>query len=446
MRFSLLFALVLITAVPVLAQVEPDATGEPAGESLDQTKMMLPPPVSGQVYPGVVGAEERTNILLGGLTFETGYDDNVYPGILPKPISDTTFTVLPSINFNRTTPKQKQIFSYSPGFTIYQHTSQLNAIDQNAGLNYTYRFSPYTAFNLSDAFLQTSNLLGQPGGLSGGGVNGTSGVGAQPIIFPYAEELSNTVRGSFDKQYARNQMFGFAGAFNLLNYPNQKQAPGLYDSKTASASAFFAQRFSVNNYVGASYDYEHVAAYPPNASSTAETHSFMPYFTFFFDRTTSLSVSAGPQHYSVAETGLQNMSGWTPAVSASLGWQALHTNFSAGYARTVTAGGGLLGAFLGNSGDLSARWQPARAWVVGVGFDYAAISSLTPAFTIGFPTGHRIDGTALCRRAFGEHFGLEVGYDRLHQSYTNLALLAGVPDSDRGYVSLSYTFRKSLGQ
>lgn len=438
----------LVVAVPVYAQVQPSATGTPP-EVYDDVKMSIPPPVSGEAYPDVIGGEARTNYLTGEALFETAYDDNVYAGNIAKPVSATTFSILPTISYDRTNPRQKQTFTYSPGFTFYHPTSELNAIDQSAKAGYTYRLSPYTSVSVYDTFLQTSNLLGQPGALNSGGVTGTAGSTGQTLLIPYAEEISNNLRGSAERQFSRNQMFGVGGTFGLLNYPNPNQAPGLYNSRTAGATGFYAQRFSLANYFGVMYDYSHIAAYPAQATSLAQTHDVMPFFTWFASRTTSLSIAAGPQHYSVEQANLTSrisQSGWTPSVSASAGWQKQRTNLNVAYSRGVTAGGGLLGAFTSSNGDFSARVQVARLWIVGANFDYSIIKGVTPTISVGNPGGHRVGGGVLVRRTFGEHFGLEAGYDRLHQSYSGIALLTGAPDSNREYGSIYYQFRKSLGQ
>lgn len=445
MSKKIILFLTLVVTAPVFAQVQPSATGTPP-EVYDDVKMSIPPPVTGEPYPYEVGGEVRTNYISGDVLFETAYDDNVYAGNISKPVSDTTFTVLPTISYDRSEPRQKETFTYSPGFTFYQPTSELNAIDQSAKGGYTYRVSPYTAISVYDAFLQTSNLLGQPGALNGGGVTGTGGSAGQTVLIPYAEQVSNDVRGSAEKQFTRNQMFGLGGGFGLLNYPNQNQAAGLANSKTITATGFYAQRVSLMNYFGAMYDYSHIAAYPQGATSTVQTHDVMGYFTWFANRTTSISAAAGPQHYNVSQQNVINQGGWKPAVTVSAGWQKPRTNLNIAYSRSVTAGGGLVGGFNSSNGNFAARVQATKAWIAGVDFNYSIIKSLTPALSIANPGGHRIGGDVLVRRTLGEHFGLEAGYSRIHQSYSGISVLAGVPDSNREYGSIYYQFRKSLGQ
>jgi hypothetical protein len=442
LRFCL--GLVLLAAIPAWSQVEPSATGPPQGTEED-TQMMIPPPVSGESYPNVTGAETRSNYLKGALVFSTAYDDNVYAGVIAKPVSDTTFTILPTLTYDRTTPRQKQSFTYSPGFTFYQPTSELDAIDQEALLGYEYRFTPYTALDIGDTFVQTTNVFGQPNGFSSGGITGGT-TPTQGVIIPFAEELTDTVRATVSRQFSRRQMVGGGGTFGILDYPNPSQAPGLYNSRNSGGSAFYSQRVSSRNYVGVSYEYTRILAFPPQAQSEAQTHSILPFFTVFFNKTMSVSVSAGPQHYSVDQTGIPSAGAWTPAATASIGWQRSRSNLIASYSRSVTAGGGLLGAYNASNADGSARWLFARNWVAGAGFDYAILKNVTPVITSTNVGGHRVVGNVLVNRTLGEHFGFEIGYDRLHQSYGGIAILATNPDTNREYVSVSYQFRKPLGR
>ncbi len=113
--------LALVAATPLWAQVEPSGSG--GGSSLDDSQMMTPAPVSGGSYPGTVGSEERSNYLAGGLAFTGAYVDNLMVGNGTSPISDETYSFLPTIGFDRRTPRQAESLSYSSGFTLYQHTS-----------------------------------------------------------------------------------------------------------------------------------------------------------------------------------------------------------------------------------------------------------------------------------------------------------------------------------
>ena len=115
--------LAIAAAAPLWSQVEPSGSG--GGGGLGDSRMMTPPPVGGGSYPGVVGSEERSNYLSAGLVFTGAYIDNLMVGDGGSPISDETYSFLPTIGFDRQTARQSESLSYSSGFTLYQHTSRV---------------------------------------------------------------------------------------------------------------------------------------------------------------------------------------------------------------------------------------------------------------------------------------------------------------------------------
>ena len=449
MRFLYFLGLSLLCAGVSVAQVQPSTTEIPSTEYAND-RMLVPPPLSGQSYPSLVGAEERSNYMSFGLSVDAAYDDNVLTGQVTKPISDTTYTFAPTFLYDRSDARQKETFIYSPGFTIFQHTSSLNAIDQNANLAYQYRISPYVAILLGDSFVQTSNMFGNSlQATQGGGATGAPSSPNQAVIVPYAAEILNTGKGTLTYQFELNDMVGGSGTVNVLHFPNPNQSLNLYDANTYEGTAFYSHRLSGGQYLGVSYDYTKVVASPTGIDSEAQTQAVVPFYTFYIGPRFSLSLTGGPEHYDVTQTNLPTQKAWTPVASGTLGWQRERTNLTVGYARTVTAGGGLLGAFKSDHAIFSGRWKMTRDWTVGVNGDYAQLKALTDTgqSSVFFnPGGHRITGTALVQRPLGEKFQLEAGYDRLHQSYSSIEVIAANPDSDRVYGMITYRFRKSLGR
>src|SRR5450631_480588 len=152
---TIYLGLALLCTAPLLAQVEPSATGGvPASD--DDSQMMVPPPLSGRAYPVAVGSEARSNFLSGGLVFTTAHNDNVLTGQNSTPVSDETYAIEPTIMLERKIPRQMETFSYSAGFTFYQKLSVLNAVNQNAGVDYEYRLTRHATVEVQDSFSQNS--------------------------------------------------------------------------------------------------------------------------------------------------------------------------------------------------------------------------------------------------------------------------------------------------
>src|ERR1700722_764896 len=192
----------LLMAVPVQAQVEPSATGDP-GAALDDSEMMTPPPVSGMPYANTSGSEARSNYLSVNVTVSPSYIDNVLLGSTPTPVSDITYSILPSVTFDRSTPRQKEQISFSPSFTFYEPTTNIGsadqnalatAFDQNASAAFQYRFNPKVAFSVQDSFTRTSDVYNSSYVFSNS-VTGSSSAPTPTVIAPFAQQLINTVNG-----------------------------------------------------------------------------------------------------------------------------------------------------------------------------------------------------------------------------------------------------------
>ena len=87
-----------------------------------------------------------------------------------------------------------------------------------------------------------------------------------------------------------------------------------------------------------------------------------------------------------------------------------------------------------------------RAWSVGSVASYAIYKNVTPLLTFGNPGGHSISGSVSVQHSIGEHFNAEAGYTRLHQSFGDIAVISGEPDTNREFISISYQFNRALGR
>lgn len=438
-------AITFLVAAPLLAQQAPlDPQGAPP--PIEEDRMPIPPPVTGQLYPTEGALETHPNYLLGGLTFSSAYTDNVLGGATTNPVSDVSYSVFPMIELDKTTSRLHTTLRYSPGFTFYQRTSARNEADQNLALDFQYRLSPHVTASFRDLFQKTSNVFNQPTFSPTLGVSGSVQAPPVGVIAPVADLLLNSGSGEITYQYAANSMVGAGGVFGNLHYPHPEEVPGLFDSGMSGGSAFYDYRLSKNNYIGAEYQYTRMLTYPVGAASEVQTHTVFLFYTVYLRPTLSLSLSAGPQHSNLSEAPLPVVRAWSPAAVASLGWQGHRTTFAASYSRIVTGGGGLLGAFHSNTAGLSTRWQFARASSVGVAGDYGIYKTLTPFFPLAPPGGHTISGSAFVQHHLGEHVSVEAGYTRLHQSYNGIAVISNAPDTNREFLSISYRFYRPLGR
>lgn len=389
-------------------------------------------------------SETRANYLRGGLVFTSAYDSDATTGANGQPVSDESYSIWPTIALDETRSRLHWTLSYSPGYTFYQHTSSLDAANQNLAVGFKYRLSPHVTLSLRDSFLKTSSVLNQPSS-DAPTVSGGVSVPNNSVIAPIADLITNNANATLTYQFSANGMIGASGTFTNLHYPNPSQVPGLFDSSSRGGSAFYNHRLSKMHYIGATYQYQTFLSYPSGAQSETRTQSIFLFYTLYFKPTLSLSLFGGPQYSNTQQFELPASQSWSPAGGASFGWQGKLTSFAASYSQTINGGGGLVGAVHAYSTSGSVRRQITRNLSAAITANYANNKILD-----GLPqynnNGHTVSGTASLQRQIGEHFSAGMQYTRLHQSYNEVAAIASTPDHNRGAVNLSYQFSRSLGK
>jgi hypothetical protein len=443
----LMITISLMMAAPVWSQ-DDTSTGV-TGSNPDTSQMSVPPPVSTESYPVAAGSEGRSNYLRTGLTLSSAYSDNILGGTTPNPRSDASYSIWPYIDLDETTPRLHTVLSFSPGFTFYQRTSDRNEADENLGLNLSYRLSPHVTLSLVDSLHKSSNLLNQPN-LFGNAAFGTEQVSPVTVVAPVADQLNNAANVQLAYQFGPNAMVGISGTFTNLHYSNPAEVPGLFDSGSRGGSIFYTHRLSGRHYIGATYQYQDLLAYPPQFRAETQAHSLTLFYTFYLKPTFSISFLGGPQYSSTEEGLFPPIHTVSPASGASVSWQDQRMNISATYSRMISPGGGLIGAVHQDSAAMSVRRQLTSSISAAVQANYSNVrlvdEALANQFGGGGANGHTLAGIASAQRKLGEHFVVGLSYSRLHQTYSNIAAIAGAPDTNVGTVFVSYQFARPLGR
>jgi hypothetical protein len=441
MPTRIFLSLALLVAMRAWSQV---STTE-GGVGLAMTDQMLTPaPVNGEAYPTTVGSDTRSNYLRGGLIITTAYSDNVL-GDAQRPVSDVNYSIYPTIALDKATPRLHLRLNYSPGFTIYQQTSVRNQTNQFVTFDLQYRLSPHVTVSLQDSLQETSNLFDQPDPFSGVAITGSPQAPLYALIAPVEGQIGNGANAELRYQLSRNGQVGAAATFTNLHFFKTTNIQGLYDSNSTGGSAFYNHRLSKRNYFGVTYLYSRILAYPVNAESEIHTNTVLLFYTLYLKPTFSVSFTGGPLHYDVLQKPLPVYSSWSPTLTGSMGWQRRHTNLAASFTRIVGGGGGLVGAFQSDRASAFARWQFARTWSLGSAGTYLNNKNVTPSSFLTTEGGHSIFGTVSAHHQFTQHFDIDFGYTRVHQTYSGIPVISNAPNTNREFVTLSYTFARPLG-
>ena len=447
-------------AIPLWSQANTSPTqpvaayGTGSGTENTENQMMTPPPVSGQSYPQVPTSQERSNYLQAGVTFSSAYSDNVIgaTGSNSGPVSDETYSVFPTLALNETTTRLHWTLTYAPGFTFYQHTSSLNQADQNASIDLQYRLSPHVTFSARDGFQKSSSVFNQPSLGTSGAVSGGIQEPNQSVIAPFASQLNNSGNVGITYQFAANAMIGASGTFTNLHYLDPAQAPGLFDSSSQGGSAFYTHRVSKMHYIGVTYQYQRLLSYPAPGTNQTQTHSVLLLYTLYATPRFSISFFGGPQYADVGPQYSDTVStptpasqSWHPEAGGSLSWQGRLSSLAVSYSHMISGGGGLIGAVKMDSANASIRQQLSRTLSASVSGGYTQ-NKVLAATPLASSDGHTVSGTASVQQQFGQHLNVQLGYTRLHQNYSTVAVLASAPNTNREFVSISYQFSRPLGR
>jgi hypothetical protein len=436
-------AFVLLSCPPAWCQVGTGSTDGSKSTDAD-AQMQVPPPVNGQAYATEYLGESETNYWSGGVTVSSAYSTNI-TGNTTNPQGGMSFSVWPTLALHKTTDRSQLLLSYSPGVTVYQNVSAYNQADQNLSFKGKFALSPRISFNVEELFRQTSNVFDQPNPLGGLTVIGSVPPSQQAIILPIAEQITNTTGAQLTYQLGADSMVGASGSFGLFNYPNPSQAAGLYNSQTASGSAFYSRRVHERYYIGGSYQFEHIFSYPLQGSfgtTTSQIQTVYGFVTIYLKPTLSISLSGGPQYYTATQVPLPSSASWSPLVMASLGWQTERTTAALSWSRTVSGAGGLNGIFHTDSVAASINRQLSQSWSAGVTASYANYQTLTPFFLSSSPNGNTVVGTASVQRSITDNLNLQFGYAWAHQDYVQVAPI--VPNTSRVFISVGYRFSRPL--
>lgn len=453
--------LILLAGMPVWPQEAPSipvpaVTGPILSVSMNsdnqEDRMLTPPPVSGGAYPVSFTSEERSNYLRGGVTFDTAYSDNVLEAANASPVSDVSYSIWPTLALDQTLARLHWVLSYAPGFTFYQRTSSRNEADQNLALDFQYRLSPHVTFSARDGFQKSSSVFNQPNVGVAGAVSGGTQELNQSVIAPVADRLSNSGNVGITYQFAANGMIGASGTFTNLHYPNPAEVPGLFDSESQGGSAFYSLRISKMHYLGVIYQYQRLLSYPAPGTNQTQTHALLLFYTLYATPRFSISIFGGPEYAEIgqlfsdtASTPFPASRSWNPAAGGSLSWQGRMSNVAISYSHLIASGGGLIGAVQMDGASASIRQQISRMLSASAVGAYAQNNVLAAASLLG-GNGHTVSGTASLQQMIGQHLNLQLGYMRLHEDYSTVAVLAANPNTNREFVSISYQFARPLGR
>ena len=440
-------------ALSAIAGMQTEGGTGDASSDLPQMPALLGGPGTSAAF---LSELERSNFLRGGINVSATYDDN--PLLVSSgATSNTSVSIFPNIGIAESSSRMRWSLGYAGGLTINQSLPNQNQDSQNLTFDSQFRLSPHVNLRVAENFSLTTGFFDAGNGAEV--VAGSGGPNAS-LITPLATQRSSVTTVETNYHLALNDLIGASGSFYDSHFSNGPSETPLTDSQTASGSAFWLHRLFGANWGGASYRFDRLTF--NLGGGETRVHSFVAVDTLNISKRFTLNGFIGPQYSETQGLETQGLvtgapqptqsSGWSVSGGAEGGWRNQRTSVSAGYSRSISDGGGVLGSVRVQTVHGTFRRQLLPGWAASLTASHGTNQSLTvPSATSANSINVTSAGLSL-ERNVGKQIGLRFGYT--HDFQEQFGVPGPTPtspaqtlDANRNgfVVTLSYQWAKPLG-
>jgi hypothetical protein len=419
---------------------------EGEAEDASSTLPQIPSFLGGQgINTTVLSKMDRSNYLRAGLNVGSAYDDNPYL-VSSGATSNTSVSIFPSIQIEETSSRIRWDLGYAAGLTINQNFTNQNDTSQSLTLDSQFRLSPHVNLRVAEYFSRTSGFFDSG---TGTGVVGSGGPNAS-LVAPLSTQRSSMTTVETNYHFALSDLVGASGTFYDLHFTNTPQGTVLANSQTATGTAFWIHRLVGEDWGGISYHFERITFNPVGET---RVHSFFFMDSLGISKRFTLTGFIGPQYSEnnglVPGVGGQSVqsNGWSLAGGVEGGWKNQHNSVSAGYSRSISDGGGLLGSVRLQTVHGTFRHQLTPGWAAALTGSYGKNDSLlVPSASTASSINFTSVGVS-AERSVGKSLGFRIGYSHDFQQQVGLPAPSPTLDANRNrfFVTLSYQWAKPLG-
>ena len=428
-------------ALSAIAGMQPEGGTEDASSDLPRIPALLG---GTGISSAFLSELERSNYLRGGVNVGATYDDN--PLLLSSgAVSNTSESIFPNIKIEESSSRTRWTLGYAGGLTVNQKITNQNQGSHNLNFDSQYRLSPHVNLRVAENFSLTTGFFDAG---NGAGVIGSGGPNTS-LITPLATQRSSLTTVETNYHFALNDLIGAGGSFYDLHFTNVPTGTPLADSQTASGSAFWLHRIFGRDWGGVSYRFDRITF---NPSGETRVQSFFAVNTLNLSTRFTLTGFVGPQYsenQGLAPGGLQlaQSNDWSVGGGVEGGWRNQRTSVSAGYSRTISDGGGVLGAVRLQTVHGTFRRQLTPGWSAALTASHGTNQSVTVPFATSASSVNLTSAGISLERNVGKSVGLRMGYSHDFQEQFGVPGSAQTLDAHRNrfFVMLSYQWAKPLG-
>ena len=367
---------------------------------------------------------------------------------------DIAYLLQPSIALQQSRPTVNWTLSYTPGGSFSQHALDQFQYTQNASGQLVWTPNNRIMLRLRQDYSVSTNpfeqvgrvaLLPQLGGLFGPNYQD---------VLPYTKRTTYVSNAELIFRLGPHTALGFTGGYQQFDYNSLTNnvtvgTPALIPSHTVSGSAFFSQQISQAHTLGVQYAYFDIYSFP---ESRAQANDVMLFDKWQITARNTVTLFAGPEYVRMHDfvvlpigpflVGGQLFStGWRPMGGLTYEWHGTRNAIQVQGVRSVSSGGGLMGASSMTSGLVGVRSRFSKRWTGNVNLQIADQSNLDTAIKQSFRSvwaggGLTYDVT--------RHFSVRIDYAWVRQ--TGQALLYVPGNQQLVQISLDFHFLKPVGK
>lgn len=453
MRIQAILLSILIAAAGSVTS--PAQTGDTEDQGRREPVAAVSAPlISGS--PAFRSELEQKNYVTVGLGLASSFDDNAL-NVPSDPKSDTTLGVFPNIALNQSLGRLSWQLNYFGGFTAHQRFSAYNQGSHDFGIEGSYKLAEHIDLSVRDHFVMTTGFFDQinPDPYAAGSVLQQPN---QSVITPLAAQNSNTATVAINDQFSASSAIGASGTVWRSYFKDVPPGATLINTNSQEAEGYYNRRISARHSLGVTYRFQRFT-FSPLANDTT-THSLLATYALRPGPNMTLSLFAGPEF--VDTTAQQTSTAialpqiqmsafsverqfWRGSGGAAFVWNGLHNGLTASVSRTISDGGGLLGAVSLTSSNVAFRRQLSPRLTMGLGWDYG-ISDAIGAVITPYSSLNSMTGSASVTRLVRNNFGVTLGYARIFQSQSDIGSSLSDINHNRAWVSVFYQFTRPLGR
>jgi hypothetical protein len=397
---------------------------------------------------------ERINLLSGGVTLSTTYDDNAFSSA-KDPIGSVGYMVMPNLSIIEATARTHWALNYNPGFIWNQRGSSQYQSDHNLDFNSQYRVTERLTARIHENFVDESTSFNESN--QNPLLPGTN-VLSQPnpsVLAPLSSQLVSITNADLVDQTGEATNIGASGNFNKLSFQQTTSGPvQLLNNESWGGDAFYSHYFTARQCLGVTYTFQNIATFG-EILEHAQTQSMLLYYTVTLKPGVTLSLFSGPDHtitrdqfeYDLGPVTIpinQHQSMWLADEGATFTWQGQQTSVRINLIHHVTDGAGDTGAVQLYSAVVGFRRQLSKAWTGDVALNYDDNDPLSHYFGNAFTD---YVGSVGLDRTIGQHFSVDVRYGRYFQKFAAFGANSTnySANHNRAWISFTYHFSRPLG-